>query len=199
MRTMTNFHQFFGILAGILTLAGLLLYAKSVAAGPTKPSRATWAIWTINSLLLLTSYAASGARETIWLAAGYAAGLFIITLLTMKFGERGWNWLDIFCLVGAAFGVLLWCVTGSSLSALIASLAVDLCGVIPTMQKSWYYPEQEDRLSWSILLIGGLMSCLAIEEWSFKIAAYPLQITITTAVIVIFLFRYKTRHPSPNL
>lgn len=190
----TDFHQFSGIAAGILTLAGLLLYAKSVVAGPTKPSRATWIIWTINALLLLTSYDASGAKETIWLAAGYAGGLSIICILAMKFGEGGWNWLDYFCLAGAALGATLWWITGSPLTALFASLAIDFFGVMPTIQKSWYHPGEENRIAWSILLFGGVMSLLAIEEWSLIIAAYPLQITITTAIVVLFLFRRPNRN-----
>ena len=190
-----NLHQFSGVASGILTLAGLLLYTKSVVAGPTKPSQATWTIWAINALLLLTSYDASGAKETVWLAAGYAAGLAIISLLTIKFGEKGWNRLDRFCLLGAAMGGFLWWITGSPLTALSASLIIDLFGVIPTIQKSWYHPEEEDKLAWSILLWGGLMSLLAIEKWSLVIIAYPIQITVTTAIIVLFLF---FRHPSQN-
>ena len=196
---MIDLHQFFGTTSGVLTLAGLLLYAKSVVIGFTKPSQATWAIWTINSFLLLTSYSASGAKETLWLAMGYAIGLSIITMLTMKFGERGWNWLDRLCLIGAVLGILLWWATGSPLTAFFASLIIDLFGVIPTIQKSWYHPKEEDKLSWSILLIGGVMSIFAINKWSITIAVYPIQITITTALIVLFLFRRQFGDLPKNL
>src|SRR5688572_397041 len=96
-----NWQALFGVTSGVLSLVGLLLYARGVVAGPSKPSRATWLIWTLNSILLLTSYDASGAKETIWLAGGYAAGCFVIAMLTIKFGEGGWSRLDRICLVGA--------------------------------------------------------------------------------------------------
>ena len=183
--------EIFGPLSGIITLVGLLVYARSVAIGSTKPSQVTWFVWTLNAFLLLASYHASGAKETIWLSAGYTLGLFIISALTIKYGHSGWGLVDKICLVGAAAGVLLWWVTGSSLTAFSTSLIIDLVGIIPTMYKTWIDPVEEDKTSWVILLIGGVFSLLAIEEWNFIIAWYPLQVTVTTAIIVWFVFRKK--------
>ncbi len=184
-----NWTTIFGIASGIITLVGLLIYAKSVVTGDSKPSRVTWFLWTLNSVLLLTSYDASGAGETVWLAGGYAAGLFIIAILTIKYGEPGWSWLDRFCLIGAIIGALLWWITGSPLTAYVSTLIIDFFGVLPTIQKSWKNPEEEDLLSWTVLLFAGFLSLFAVEEWSLVIAWYPLQITITTAIIVWFLIR----------
>ncbi|MDB4978973.1 MAG: hypothetical protein JWM56_1159 [Candidatus Peribacteria bacterium] len=194
-----NFYQLAGIFSGIITFIGLLIYAKSIVAGPTKPSATTWLIWTINSFLLMSSYIASGAKETAWLALAYAIGLTIITILTLKIGEIIWNRLDQVCLLGAIIGAILWWITGSSLIALIASLVIDLFGVIPTIQKSWSHPEEESKLGWSILLVGGIISIFAIKDWSITVAAYPIQITLTTALIVVFLFWPSTKGTSVHI
>ncbi len=215
----------FGRVAGIVSLIGLLVYAKSmlvwpkrplqivwffhplrlygylrgVSTGKEKPSRATWFIWTLNSVLLLPSYSASGAEDTVWLSAGYMAGCFIIALLTIKFGEGGWSRLDRFCLSGAVAGALLWAATGSALTMFVITLGIDILGVLPTIKKSWQYPDKEDVLAWSILLLGGVVSLFAVKEWSFTllsltVMAYPIQITFTTAIIVLFLLRPKIAH-----
>ena len=177
-----------GITSGVITLVGLLIYARSVPSGKTKPVIATWFIWTLNSVLLLASYYASGAGDTTWFEAGYTAGLFIIWLLALRFGTTGWSSLDKLCLVGALSAALLWLVTGSSVVAYLMTLLIDLLGIIPTMYHAWRNPSEEHKISWVILLIGALVSFFSLEGWNPLIAWYPFQITLTTAVIVWLLF-----------
>jgi hypothetical protein len=170
---------------------GLLIYARSIVLGSTKPSQATWSIWTLNAFLLLGSYYLSGARDTAWLSVGYAIGLCVISILSLKYGVTGWGTLDKVCLAGALLAAGLWIWTGSALLAFILTLIIDMLGIIPTIWKTWFEPGEEDLTSWTILLIGGISSIFAIEKWEFVVASYPLQITVTTLIIVLFILIRK--------
>ena len=191
-----------GVIGGLVTLAAFFPYVISIVKYETRPKQSTWWIWTLNSVLVMTSYKAEGAQESIWLAVAYVIGCGIIALFSLKYGVRKWSKVDRWSLGGTILAIALW-VTIGPIATLIMSLIVDLFGVIPTVYASFYHPEEEDKLSWSMWLAGGLLSLLSIEnlfswqEWSLQmltIVSYPAQISITTAIIVRFLFRPKRQH-----
>ena len=195
-----------GLAAGVLTLVAFGPYILSIIKGETKPKRSTWWIWTLNSLLLLTSYRAEGAQETIWLAVAYTIGCVIIALFTIKYGVGVWSRLDRFCLGGTVIAAILWIVIGP-LATFITSLVIDLFGVTPTIYKSFYHPEEENKLSWIMWFAGGFLSLLLVEnlfvwhKWSpgmLIIMAYPAQITITAGIIVWLLIQPRHRKTSLN-
>lgn len=203
----TEIKTILGLLAGLITLVAFFPYILSILKEKTKPNRATWSIWTVNSVLLLTSYRAEGAKETIWLAVAYTIGCVTIALFTIKYGIGGWTKLDRFSLVGSILAVISWIIIGP-LVTFIASLLIDLLGFIPTIYRSFHNPEGEDKISWIMWLGGGFLSLLLVDniyvwqKWSidtFIVAAYPAQITITTVIIVWFLFRQKLKHPRSKI
>ncbi len=197
-----DWREILGITAGVISLVAFVPYMYYTVRGNNRPSRATWFIWTLNSLLLLVSYDASGAKETVWLAVGYACGCFIISILTIWFGEGGWGWLDRCCLLGAVLGVFLWWFTGSPLIAFTSTLIIDLLGVMPTIEKSWKIPGKESRLAWCMWFLGGLTSLGAIERWcplsitSITVMSYPIQITVTSGLIAYLLVIGKNQNLS---
>ena len=69
--------QIIGVLAGILEFSAFILYYISILQGKTRPNRATWFVLTIVGFLIVASYYASGARETIWIPVSYAVGPLI--------------------------------------------------------------------------------------------------------------------------
>lgn len=198
----TEIKTILGLLAGFTTLVAFFPYILSTIKGKTKPERATWWIWTLNSILLLTSYRSEGAQETIWLAVAYTFGCVIIALFSIKYGIGGWTNLDRFSFVGSILAAISWIIIGP-LATFIASLFIDLFGVMPTIHRSFHDPEGENKLSWVMWFAGGFLSLFLVDniyvwqEWSIDtliIAAYPAQITITTAIIVWFLFRQKSKY-----
>ena len=191
-----------GFLGGILTLAAFGPYIISTIKRETKPERATWWIWTLNSVLLLASYRAEGAQETIWLSVAYTIGCITIALFSIKYGTSTWSKLDLSCLIGTSFAGILWVIIGP-LATFIASLIIDLFGITPTIYRSFHHPEEENVLSWFMWFTGGFLSILVVEnilmrgKWSWDtltIAAYPLQITITDTIVLLFLIRPRFKN-----
>lgn len=194
-----------GLAGGLLTLFAFGTYLPSILRGTVKPQRATWWIWTLNSLLLLTSYKAEGATDTAWLAIAYTIGCVIVALLTIRYGVGGWSTLDRFCFGGTIVAAALWIVIGP-LATFVSTLIIDLLGVLPTIYESYRHPEEEDTLSWVLWFFGGFVSLLAIQDlfvtkWSLEvitILAYPLQITVTAGIIVWFLIRPRVQKTLNN-
>ncbi len=175
--------KLFGELAGIISVAAYLPYIRAILKGQATPNRASWVIWTIISGSIFFSYSSAGATDTIWVSAGYALGSFIVSLLSIKYGEGGWTKLDQRCLASAAIGLFLWWAFDSPLFALYTSTGVDAIASIPTVKKAYKNPLSEDKIAWALFWAGAFMNVLAVDKWKFVIYIYPIAIFLIISVI----------------
>ena len=138
-----------GMIAGAIAFLAYVIYIVSILRGKSKPNRATWWIWAFMGVVLVLSYQASGAENTIWVPFVEFLGPLIIAILSIKYGEGGINnKTDIICLVGSFVSIILWIIFNNPVIALVTSLAVDSFAIIPTIKKSYLRPEGEDFWAW---------------------------------------------------
>ena len=99
-----------GIFAGLIGLLGYLPYIITTVKGKTKPNRATWWVWGFLGIVQLFSYyhSESNFDSAAWLLACYTLCQIIMALLSIKFGEGGWDKLDKICFIGVIFSIILW-------------------------------------------------------------------------------------------
>jgi|SRR3989344_1128090 len=188
-------HEWLGLLAGALELSSLPIYVYSIFCGKTKPSRVTWWVLAIVTGMITLSYYASGARETIWLPAAYTLSFAIVAILSLRYGDGPFtlSLMDRLSLVAAAGSGIVWFFAKSPVPALFMNICTEFAGLVPTMYKAYYRPWTESRLPWAIGTAAAFLNILAIDEWSFVIAAYPLYIFASNAIITAFLFPQKKR------
>ena len=183
----------FGKLAGSLSIAAYLPFIWAILQRKATPNRATWMIWTIISGSIFFSYESAGATNTIWLPAGYTCGSFIISLLSIKYGEGGWSKLDRKCIGFATIGLFLWWLLDSPLYTLYISASVDIAASIPTVKKAYTNPLSEDKATWALFWIGSLLNVIAIDKWEFVIYMYPLAIFFIISIIAPLVIWDKQR------
>ncbi|MEW6035722.1 MAG: hypothetical protein AB1529_03860 [Candidatus Micrarchaeota archaeon] len=178
-----------GLIAGAIGFLAFAPYIKSILAKKTTPNRATWLIWAVLGIIIAASYYSAGARESAWVPIAYAVGLVFVAGLSLRYGEGGWTPLDLFCLAGAAIGLLLWALTSEPLFALYLTIAVDALGGVPTLKKAHERPESEDRLTWLMFLAANTLNLFAIGEWTVAIASYPVYVFILSLAMSALLAR----------
>jgi hypothetical protein len=100
----------------------------------------------------------------------------------------GWSKFDLICLTCSIISTLLWCVTGSPIIVLLLFLLIDLSGSLPTIRKTYYHPEQENRLGWLIMVIANFINIFA-GEMKFSIVVYPIYMVIIGSAILTFSLR----------
>jgi len=176
-----------GILAGALSFIAYIPYISSILKGKTKPNRASWWIWAAVGWIIFASYFSVGARSTIWYSL--PIGISITAILSLKYGEGGLKKLDLFCLGGAALGLLVWWLSGIAFSALLVAIAVDMFAYLPTIDKSRTHPGSEDRIAWILFWIGAFLNIAAIGQWTLEIALYPLYILVLNSIVLWLLIR----------
>jgi uncharacterized protein with PQ loop repeat len=177
----------FGIIAGFFGLLGYLPYIITTIRGKNIPNRATWWIWGTLGIIQGITYYCSGASNTIWLPILYAACQIIIAVLSIKFGEGGWNRFDRICLIGAGFSLILWWWYDSPTAALLFTLVIDSFGALPTVIKSYHNPETENCFSWTIFFIANTLNLFALENWSLELAAYPFYLFCLSLILATIL------------
>lgn len=178
----------FIVLSSILTLASALPYIRDTIKGQTKPRIVSWITWS-----LLTGISAAAAFTDHQLATGILLSLatvetLAIALLGWKHGDRALARFDIVCLGGVLVGLVLWLIFSSPKIAIVASIAIDLVGALPTLKHAWQKPHEETWLAFFLAAVGAAFTLLATSKWTVTALAYPLYIlvinTLQTGIIM---------------
>lgn len=183
----------FGLLGSIFTVFCFIPYIITTLQGKTKPNRATWWVWGTNGTVLCLGNLAAGADYTMLPLICAVAAQLIISILSIKYGEGGWNRFDRRCLIASGISFILWRVLKYDLIAIVLPLLIDVIAALPTLKKSYFKPETEDLLTYILYTIGGFFTVLAVQQWSFTIAITPLYVLFINALIVLLLTRHRTQ------
>ncbi len=184
-----DFKASLGIVAGIISVAGFVPYIAAVLSKQTRPNRATWWIWTVVGGVLFGGYVASGNWSSAWVPLSYTVGPLIVSILSIKRGEGGWEPFDRKCLAASLIGLVLWGVSGAPLFAMVINMGVDFAGALPTIRKTYRNPQSEDKTAWTIFLISNGLNCFAVTSWKEPSVMLPVYYFAMTAVITVLCFR----------
>jgi len=193
---MQHYQSVLVAVATTLAVLSYVPYVSSILKGKTRPSRTTFGIWALISVVEVGSYAASGARATLLLPLVYAAGGIAVFCLSIKRGVGGTQKLDILCLVGAFLGVVGWALTKNPHVALYLSMLASGCGFVPTIKKAYLHPETEDALAWNLAGVAAVLNVLAVSNWALYNISYPIFMLLfdgAIALLTVFprLLRYQ--------
>ena len=121
----------------------------------------------------------------MWLPLIYAVGGLAVFLLSIKRGMGGTQKLDIFCVLGAVAGIVGWVITRNPHVALYLSIFASACGFMPTIKKAYLHPETENTLSWSMAGVAAVLNVLAVSNWAFYNASYPIFILLFDGAVAV--------------
>lgn len=185
----SNIKEIIGFVAGIISLVAYFPYIYSILKHKTRPSRSSWWIWSFVGFLILLSYYNIGARNTIWIPLVLFICPLIVAILSLWFGEgQKLNTLDKICILGAIISLIPWIFLKSVHIALFVNIFIDFLGFLSTFQKTYKYPQSENRFTWTLFFMGSILNVIALENYSFSIIFYPIYMFIMDIVMIYFLF-----------
>ncbi len=181
-------------LASLISFMGFVPYIYSIFKRETIPNLVTWMIWTVVGTLICFSYYHAGAPfQVLMVPIAYVFGPTVIALLALKYGEKGYNHFDIFCLISALLSLLIWFITGKAVIALALFIFIDLFGALPTMRKVYYKPQSESLVAWMFFLVGNTLNFAVLPEWNLVNISYPLYLLLMTIVVIVLMLRKFNR------
>ncbi len=184
-------------LAGGSAAVSYILYIRGVVRQVIIPSRATWFIWAVVSILLLAGLLANGEREMIWIPWTYAVGSSITFLFTIKYGEGGWTKLDVACISCAASSLVVWKIMGTPQLPIMINIFADLMGFLPTFKKSVIEPLKERNPGWILFLIGNFFNFFTVTKWSRESGIYAVYMFAGCLLTTILVYRPVSEKKAP--
>ncbi len=180
------------ILSAILTIASAVPYIVEIIRGKTKPRIVSWLTWSILTAIACVASFADGQYPGGILLAFATLETALIVILGWRLGDRKLERFDIVCMIGALFGMVLWLIFNSPAVAIVATIAIDLIGAIPTVRHSWQKPHEETWVAFTLAGAGGLLTVFAAANWKITAIAYPLYIAVINVLLtIIILVRHK--------
>lgn len=190
--TVVVINENFVILGTIIALIGNSSYLLDTVKGKIRPNRVSYAIWTIAPLVAFAAQIGQGIgiQSLTTLSVGVFPFLILIASYVNKKAEWKLTNFDLFCGFLSLIGLALWMVTKVGNIAIFFALLSELLAAIPTLIKSYNFPETESGFPWLAGSLNGLITLLTITTWSFAYYGFPLYI-FALDIIIFGLVQFK--------
>ncbi len=167
-----------GVLGGIMTLASTYFYVPSILRGETRPHIFTWLVWSLVLAIGCAAQLAGGAALGACAVGGSALSCIVITIVSIKYGERDITRSDWVALIAALAIIPVWQATGDPLVAAILVTIIDTLGYWPTVRKSWRKPWGEAYAIYVISGIAYVLALSAVAQWNLTTVLYPAVLVV---------------------
>jgi len=161
-----------GVVAALLSIAGLSPYIRDAFRRRTRPHLFTWIIWSVMTWIAFAAQVSGGGGPGAW-ATGISALLCLpIVIVALFDGEKEIRPLDWMSLAAALLAGIAWAINHDPTVSVVLVSFIDAVGFVPTIRKSIHRPEQETLANY---VLSGAKHALSIVALS---TAHRLSIRI---------------------
>ena len=142
-------------------------YIKNMFSGETRPNLASWFIWMLAPFLgvFFDLKAGAGLSALPVFLAGF--GPFII--LSILFFKRNYYWrltnFDVTCGALSLIALIFYIITRDLNISVIFVILSDGLAALPTIVKSWKFPETETSTVYFFGVLSQILGLLTIKNW----------------------------------
>lgn len=184
------------VIGSLLTLGSVLPYIRDVVRSKTKPRIVSWFTWSLLTGISLAASLSDHAYASAALLAAATLATAIVVVLGLRFGDRTFERMDIICQVSALVGLGLWLMFDSPAIAVLASVAIDLVGALPTLKHTWQKPYEETSLTFLVSSVGAMFILLATTTWRVTTLAYPIYLVVINGLLgMVIVVRHRYVKP----
>ncbi len=176
----------FVILGLVFNFLGGLSYLIATLKGKVKPNRVTWFLWAIAPLVAFFAEIGEGVRIQALMTFMVGFNPLVIFLASFVNKKAEWKLGPLDYVMGglSLLGIFLWYLTKNGNYAIFFSISADGLAAIPTLIKSYYYPETENYWAFLAAFISAAITLLTIDVWNFAHYGFPLYILLLNLVFV---------------
>lgn len=176
-----------------LSLIGYFFYLKDIFFGQTKPNLISWFIWMLAPFIGVFFQLKAGAGLSVVpvFLAGFGPFLVIVASLWHKNAYWKITTLDIICGGLALLALIFYIFTHNLGISILFAILSDGLGAIPTLVKSWRFPETETVALYLMGIINNTIGIFIIKNWIFSIYSFGIYLILINAAIVFCIYRKK--------
>ena len=172
----------FVIIGVVLQVLGSWSYLLDTIKGKVKPNKVSWLLWSIAPLIAFAAMIKQGVGITA--LATFVVGFVPLVIFTVSFFNKKASWeigtLDIICGILSVVGLIIWLITKVGNIAIFFSIVADGLAAVPTIVKSYRYPETENSTVFFFGVLNSVIALLALREWNFQSYGFPLYLLLWT-------------------
>lgn len=182
----------FVILGVILQSFGGFSYFVDTIKGKVQPNKVSWLLWSIAPLVAFAAEISQGVgiQSLTTFIVGFVPLVIFISSFTNKKAEWKLGRLDIICGILSFLGIILWYITKVGNIAILFAIIADGLAALPTIVKSYSYPETENDLVYLFGVVNAGIGLLAIQTWNFEHYGFPAYLLLVTTILTV-LIRFK--------
>jgi hypothetical protein len=176
-----------------INLIGTIWYIKTIIYGGTRPNLVSWFIWALAPLVGVFLQIKAGAGLSF--LSTFMAGFSPILVIIFSLIKRNTFWkvttFDVICGFFALLSLILYIITNKLSISIIFAILSDGLAAIPTVRKSWKFPETESGLTYALGIINHILALLIIKNWIFSIYSFSVYFIIMNLTISFSIYRKK--------
>ena len=155
---------------------GSISYIIDTFKGKAKPNRVTFLLWAIAPLIAFFSEISQGVGLQSLLP--FIVGFFPILIFLASFINKKAEWKITMTKIGNI--------------AIIFSIMADGLAALPTLKKSYYYPETENAWIYITGAIYAGITLLTIKTWNFPHYGFTIYLLLANIILTCLIqFNFK--------
>ncbi len=176
----------------VLSLIASFLYIKNIFYGGTKPNLISWFIWMLAPFIGVFFQLKAGAGLSVVPVFMAGFGPFLVIVFSLWNKNAYWKIvkLDIICGIFSLLALILYVFTHNLGVSIIFAIMSDGLAAIPTIIKSWKFPETETAAPYLTGIFNNILALLIIKNWIFSIYSFSIYFIIVNFTIV-FCIKHK--------
>lgn len=182
-------HENFVIVGSIIAALGGLSYLIQTIKGKVKPNRVSFFLWAVAPLIAFFAELQKGVG--IQSLMTLTVGLVPLSIFVASFFNKKAGWkltrFDLSCGAISVLGIILWLITQEGNVAILFALLADGFASIPTIVKSYRFPETESAWTYLAAAVSAVLTLLTITDWTFAHYGFPLYIFLDCVIIAFFV------------
>ncbi len=179
--------------AVLINLIATFYYCKDIFNGHTKPNLISWFFWALVPLIGVFFQIKAGAGLSVLPILTDGLNCFIIIIFSL-WNENGY-WkierFDIICGILAFMSLVFYIFSHNLSISLVFAICADFFAAIPTIVKSWKFPETETGGVYIVAALTNVFGLLIIKNWIFPIYSYGIYFVLMNLLVVFCVYRKK--------
>jgi len=187
-----TFQHILVIFSAVIALLGSSAYIKDTISGKSKPNRISWLMWTLAPMV--ATVAALATHADLWTTSRtFLAGFVPLLILIASFLNKKSYWkitlFDSLCGALSLVAVIIWLFANSPVIAVLIAAVGDCFAAIPTIIKSWKYPETETGLTYFTGLVSVILVLPSVPKWNIQNSAFQIYLLLVNTILLLSIYR----------
>lgn len=181
--------SYFAIVGTLINFIGVIGYIADTLRGKIKPNRVSFFLWSLAGFVAFAAQISQGVGVESLLVL--SSGIIPFSIFLASFVHKNARWevtrFDLACGLLSLIGLILWKITGEGNVAIVCSILADGLAAIPTVVKSFKYPDTELAWPWLVTVLAAVLTLLTLHEFTLANSGFVIYVFFINALIYGFV------------